>query len=105
MKKTIKYALLNSLGTTIYIALVASFLYFVGNNSSSTDKSVFIPIAMLMLLVLSVATVGSLIFGRPILWYLDGKKKESLKLLLWTLGIFLALTIVILSLVMGISTA
>lgn len=90
-----KYAWLDALGTGVYVVLVASFIYFMGENSSVADKSVFIPIAMLMLLVLSVAIVGSLIFGRPVMWYADGKKKDALKLLFWTLGIFLVVTLIV----------
>jgi hypothetical protein len=43
---------------------------------------------MLSLLVFSAALVGSLIFGRPILWYLDNKKKEAVLLLAYTLASF-----------------
>lgn len=91
-----KYAWLDALGTAGYIVLVANFIYFMGERFPSDNKSVFIPIAMLMLLVLSVAIVGSLIFGRPAMWYVDGKKKDALKLLFWTLGIFLVFTVLVL---------
>jgi len=32
---------------------------------------------MLLLLVISVAMMGVLIFGKPTLWYLEGKKERS----------------------------
>jgi len=94
VKKTLKYALINSLGTAVYIVFVVSLIFFIGNKFSGSDETIFIPIAMLMLLVFSVALVGSLIFGRPIIWYLNGKKKDAVLLLVYTLGIFFAITLI-----------
>ena len=94
MKKILKYAVINSLGTAAYIVLVVSLIFSLGNKFSGGDETIFIPIAMLMLLVFSVALVGSLIFGRPIIWYLNGKKKDAVLLLVYTLGIFLAITLI-----------
>jgi hypothetical protein len=91
----IKNALINAASVFTYIVLVASFFFniqtFFGANSKET---VLIPIVMLMLLVFSVALVGSLIFGRPILWYLDGKKQEAVLLLTYTLGVFFILLLI-----------
>lgn len=96
-----KYALLDALGTAMYVSLVASFMYFAGQNAPKED-GFFVPVAMLMLLVLSVAIVASLIFGRPVMWYIDGKKKDALRLLLHTLGIFAVITFVVLILLVGV---
>src|SRR3989338_7979866 len=90
-----KNALANAVLTGLYIVLIASFLSSIQKIFGSEEpKTVMVPIVMLSLLVFSVATVGTLIFGRPILWYLDGIKKEAVKLLAYTLGIFLVLIIV-----------
>ncbi|NCO11441.1 hypothetical protein CO038_04330 [Candidatus Pacearchaeota archaeon CG_4_9_14_0_2_um_filter_39_13] len=94
MKKALKYAFLDSLGTALYIILVASLIYFLNTGNFDNTRSVIIPITMLMLLVFSAAIVGSLIFGRPILWYMEGNKKEAISLLLNTLGIFLVFTLI-----------
>jgi len=102
MKKIMKYAWWDAIGTAAYVASIATFIYFLGERFPGPDKSVLIPIAMLMLLVLSVAIVGSLMFGRPAMWYVDGKKKDALKLLFWTLGIFLVLTVLVLVLLVGV---
>jgi hypothetical protein len=103
MEKIMKYALIDALGTAAYIIIVAFFISSIGNfaGQDSPDKGVLIPIAMLMLLVLSVAIVGSLIFGRPVMWYIDGKKKEALNLLGWTLGIFFVLTVLVFALMIS----
>lgn len=96
----LKYAFLNALGTAVYVALVGIFMYIMNHSDFPDESSILIPIGMLMLLVFSVALVGSLIFGRPVFWYIDGKKKEALRLLAYTLIIFLAITVVVLFLLL-----
>ena len=95
MKSTIKYAAMNSLGTAAYIVFVVSLIFFFGSRFPEDGKTVFAPIAMLMLFVFSAAFTSALVFGRPVIWYLDGKKKEALSLLFYTLGIFLAITLIV----------
>lgn len=51
--------------------------------------------AALMLLVLSVAVMGILIFGRPIMLYMDNKKKEAVSLLLYIISWLLLLVILV----------
>jgi len=90
----IKNAILNALATVLYIVVVASFLFYAPKIfGSDKGNTVLVPIVMLSLLVFSVALTGVLIFGRPVFWYLDGKKKEAIYLLAYTLGIFLIITI------------
>ena len=96
MKHSIlKFAGLNALGTALYIALVASFLSYTPHIFAEvTEKTaLMIPIAMLLLLVCSASITGSLVLGRPILWYLDGKKKEAVSLLMTTIGFLFLITL------------
>jgi len=93
MKKITKHSLINASATALYIIIVSTFIYSLSNFAPDEKKTILIPIAMLMLLVFSVALVGTLIFGKPILWFLEGKKKEALKLLVYTLAILLILVI------------
>lgn len=95
MKKSIAtFAGLNALGTTFYIVLVAIFLSHASQVfGSKAEDTVFIPVAMLLLFVLSASVTGSLILGRPILWYLDGKKKEAVSLLIATIGFLFGFTV------------
>jgi hypothetical protein len=94
MRNITKYALLNALGASLYVILVASFIYLMGNGLSGNNDTIFIPIAILMLFVFSAAFTGILILGRPLIWYLDGKKKEAIYLLFYTLLIFFIITLV-----------
>jgi hypothetical protein len=95
MKDILKYAAINSLGTAVYVVFIASLIYLLGHVLPGPDNTVLIPIAMLMLFVFSAAFTGSLVFGRPIVWYLDGKKREALYLLFYTLGIFFVMTLIV----------
>jgi hypothetical protein len=92
----VKYALVNALGTSLYVIAITYLIYLGGKGLFEDSETVFIPAAMLMLFVFSAAFTGSLIFGRPVMWYLDGKKREALSLLAITLGIFLVVAITIL---------
>ncbi len=94
--KIAKYAAVNALSTALYIVLISSFLFYVPRifNFDKAD-TVFAPILMLSLLVFSASVVGSLIFARPILWCLDGQKKEAVRLLIYTLLTFFILTTII----------
>ncbi|MFH1500897.1 MAG: hypothetical protein ABIE22_03030 [archaeon] len=94
MNSIVKISFINSIGTTAYIIAIASFLYFL-QTANLEENTVLIPIAMLMLFVFSAAFTGSLVFGRPAIWYLNGKKKDALYLLAYTLGIFFLITILV----------
>lgn len=85
---------LNSLGAAAYIAAVALFLSNAQNIfGKEEEKSFLIPLAMLLLFVLSAAVVGGLILGKPILLYLDGEKKTGIKLFLQSLAWLFGFTI------------
>jgi hypothetical protein len=92
-KDILKYALVNSLWTVLYIILIGTFFYN-AQSMFGDEHSPLIPVIMLMLFVFSAALTGGLILGRPFLWYLDGKKKEALTLLGYTLGIFFVVMII-----------
>ncbi len=92
----VKNAIINSFCASLYIILIVSLIYLGGQSFFGEEETILIPIAMLMLFVFSAAFTGSLIFGKPIMWYLDGKKREALSLLMITLGIFLTIPIIIL---------
>lgn len=90
----LKYAFINSFSTAFYIVAVVLFISTLGRMNPGDDSNIFIPIAMLMLFVFSAALTGALVFGRPIMWYFDGRKSEAVILLFSTLVIFALLMIV-----------
>ncbi|MFH0979841.1 MAG: hypothetical protein V1803_02760 [Candidatus Roizmanbacteria bacterium] len=98
MKQIVKNAFVNAFGTAMYITLVGGFMYF-GTLIKIGRKNTFLaPIAMLLLFVFSAALTGYLIFGKPALLYIDGKKKDALSLLTYTLIFFFIITFIVLSL-------
>jgi len=76
-KNVVKNALVNAGATVAYVVLIASFFTHAKDIFGETkEDTVIIPIIMLLLLVISVAIMGLTIFGRPIVWYLEGKKRK-----------------------------
>ncbi len=91
-----KRAGINALLAFAYVTTVGLFM----SNASMIfgEKDTMItPVAALMLLVFSAALMGILVFGQPLMWYIDGKKKEALYLLAGTMAslfVLLVLTFV-----------
>lgn len=85
---------LHAAAATAYIGLVA-FVMSNGNTWFGQKDGPFTPMAALMLFVLSFGIMVILAFVRPVLWYLDGKKKEALQLLLWMIVFFFILTAIV----------
>lgn len=81
-----KYALLHAVGATVYISLIATFMANVNKIiGQKPENSIFGPMAFLLIIVISAAVMGLTIFARPIMWYLDGNKKEAISLVIWTI--------------------
>jgi SNF family Na+-dependent transporter len=97
MNKTqlFKQSLMNSVGVLVYCIAVA-FLMTNGQNIFGKADNVFGGVAILMLLVLSAAIVGWLVFGKSLMYYLDDKKKEAITLLSYTIGLLFVFTAIIL---------
>ena len=87
MSSILKNAVVAALATALYVVAVGAFLFYAGELRLGQERIVLVPIAMLLLLVFSAALVGILIFGRPAMWYLDGRKRDAMVLLGSTLAI------------------
>jgi hypothetical protein len=48
------------------------------------ENHLLAPMVFLLLFVFSALVTGYLVLGKPILMYLDGQKKEAIKLLFYT---------------------
>jgi hypothetical protein len=84
--------LLNSVVAVVYIVIIVLMIFGIGKLSAEDNAGLFIPIAMLSLFTLSTVVMGYLFLFTPVTLYLDGKKKESVKYLLHTIGWFAVLT-------------
>ena len=71
----------------LYIAGVVTLIFTIGNLGGE-QESIFIPMSMISLLVLSVAVMGYLFFYTPVTMLLDGKRTEAIRLFWQTVGVF-----------------
>ena len=94
MDRIINRAIINSVGTTAYIILVASFMFFLQSSFSDQKDTIIAPISALLLFVCSAAITGFLVFGKPAMLYVDGKKREAVSLLGYTLTMLFLITII-----------
>ncbi|MFA5993183.1 MAG: hypothetical protein WC796_05750 [Candidatus Pacearchaeota archaeon] len=94
MNKIIKRAFIDAIGTAAYVILIVSFIFSLKIFFPKIEDTVFIPIAMLLLFVCSAAITGFLVFGKPAMLYIDGKKKEAISLLGYTFGILILITLI-----------
>ena len=72
------------MGVLVYVSLVVLFMSNTKNIFGEGDNPM-IGVVMLLILILSASITGSLVLGKPILLYLDGKKIEAVKLLFYTI--------------------
>lgn len=94
-KKILTNALISAGVTVAYIIIIASFLSRAEKIFGQVEPkdTTLIPIVMLLLFVISAGVTGFAVVGRPVMWYIDGKKKEAVKLLGATLSILALIAI------------
>lgn len=91
-RKILKYALIGAGITLGWIFVVVTIM----SNAESwfggrvPEENLLIPVVMLLLFVVSAAVTSMGVFGRPIMWYLDGRKKDAVLLAVATIS-FLAI--------------
>jgi hypothetical protein len=91
-----KNPILNALSASVYIILVVTVMTFITQPLKNKPDTFFAPITFLFVLTLSVAVMAYLFFYQPLLFFIAGKKKEAVNLFVKTIGVFAALTGVIL---------
>ncbi len=90
----------HSLGHAVLVVLYVwgvAFFMSHGQQIFGDDKSVWIPVTILLVFVISASITGTLVLGRPILLYMEGKKKEGLKFFGSTLAWLAVIVFIILS--------
>ena len=87
-----KIAIINSLLTFVYVGIVA-FVMSNGEQLFGKINNFLGPLAILLLFVFSALVVGLLILGKPVMFYLDGKKTEAVKVLSYTIISLFVLTV------------
>lgn len=94
--KILKQGLLSAGLATIYVGLVSAFMAHAEKIFGGKEPGPLGPVVFLLLFVVSAAVMGLLIFGRPIMMYIDGKKREAVELLISTIAFLAAITVLLL---------
>jgi len=85
----------NTAGAIAYIFLVSQIMnsgeLLFGNSANSYIG----PFAILLLFVLSAAVVGGLLFSQAIYLFFEGKRKDSIKSAIYSIGWLFSITSVI----------
>lgn len=93
-----KNPLINAIGSFAYIVLGVTIMTFLTQPLRDKPDTFFAPVVFLSLLTLSVAVMAFLFFYQPLMYFIEGKKKEAVSLFIKTVGIFAFLTAVALTL-------
>jgi len=72
----------------LYIALIISSIFTAEGYLSVVEDTIFMPMMMLSILVLSVALMGFLFFAEPVRLLTQGDAKAGTRFFLRTLGFF-----------------
>lgn len=82
--KLIVRGVLSAVGVAVYVFLLSLFL----NNGSKifgeVDNKLIAPVLFLLTFVFSALVTGSLVLAKPIMLFIEGAKKEAVKLLFYT---------------------
>lgn len=84
--------LYNALAALGYIVLIVTGIFY-GGPLIGPEDTIFIPMAMLSLFVLSASIMGYIFLYQPAVLFLDNKRQEATTLFLSTVGIFACLTL------------
>jgi hypothetical protein len=91
-KNIILHAVRNAILMFAYVTAVGLFMSNASHILGEKD-TVFTPVAALMLLVFSAGLMAILLFGQPVMWFIEGRKKEAVQLLSYTMVALLSLTV------------
>src|SRR3989344_8908803 len=91
-----KNPIINAFSASAYIILIGSVMTFVTQPLKNKPDTFFAPITVLFVLTLSVAVMAFLFFYQPLQLFIEGKKKEAVDFFVKTVGVFAAITAVVL---------
>jgi len=93
-KEVTKNPFINAASATLYITLVALFMFY-GIKLLPPKDTFLTPIAMLSLFTLSASVMGYLFLYQPLVLFLDGHKKNAINLFLQTVAVFAGITVLV----------
>lgn len=101
--ETVQKGIVSAVATAAYVAAVAALMMNGDRLFGTRVNGLLAPVAFLLLFVVSAAVTGMLVLGRPAMMYVDGKKREAISLLGWTVGSLAAVTVVLLAIMVVIN--
>lgn len=87
---------INAFLAGLYIVFVVLLITYGPAYVRDKPDTILAPMAMLSLLVFSVALMGYIFFLQPVAMYLEGQKREAVELFTKTLGAFAVITCTVL---------
>jgi hypothetical protein len=96
-----KNPLINAFGASAYIILIVTLINFLSHTLKNKPDTAFAPVLFLSLLTLSVTVMACLFFYQPLQLFIEGRKKEAVNLFVKTVGVFGAITAVVLVLLLS----
>ena len=90
----VKLGIGNALGTVLYIFLISQIVIHGEQLFGKVENNFLSPMLFLLLFVFSALVTGSLVLGKPIMMYIDGQKKEAVRLLIYTGGSLFVLLLI-----------
>lgn len=97
-----KNPFINALFASLYICVVAFVMYY-GTKLGGPKDTIVVPIAIISLFTLSAAVMGYIFLYQPAQLYFNGDKKSAANLFLRTVGVFAAITLLMLLLLFSTS--
>lgn len=86
---------LNTIAAVTYIFLVSQIMNSGQDLFGNLGNNFLGPFAVLLLFVLSAAAVGGLLFGQTIYLFFEGKRKDSIKSAIYSIGWLFLITAVV----------
>ena len=94
-KKLIQESFLSALGVFVYISAISLLFKYGDKLFGAKPDQYWGPVIFLLLFIISALITGFLVLGRPIWFYLGGRKEAAVRLLLYTVGWLAGLLMVI----------
>ena len=91
-----KNPVVNALSASGYIVFIVSAMTSIMQTQRNRPDTIAAPIIMLSVLTLSVAVMAYIFFYQPLQLFIEGKKKEAVNLFVRTVGVFGAITALVL---------
>ncbi|GEM_PF-5571511 len=89
------YALGNAAIASCYVALVAAIMSG-AEQFAGKAGDIVAPMGFLLLFSSSAAILALAVFGRPVAWYMEGKRSDAVTLAVYTVSFLLIITLAVL---------